>query len=153
MNDTDDLLHLLTDLLQTIKDGEEGFETAAQDVDSKNLRDLFTRLSLERAAFRRELQKLAQELQGYQPDVGGSLVGAAHRGWIELRAVVATQNEAAILDECERGEDSAVAAFKKALSEELPEHVRVVIAEESKKIGASHDLVRDLRDKTKRSGD
>lgn len=153
LNDDAALLTLLGDLLRTIKDGEEGFATAAQDVDSKELRDLFTRLSLERASFRSELQKLVQSLGEPQPTAEGSVMGAAHRGWIELRAVVATQNEEAILDECGRGEDSAVAAFTKALEQELPSTVRVVIADQCGKIEASRTLVHDLLAKAKSAKD
>ena len=152
-NDDAALLTLLGDLLETIKDGEEGFATAAKDVDSKELRGLFTKLSLERGSFRGELQKLIKSLGEPQPDAEGSVLGAAHRGWIELGAEVASQNEEAILDECGRGEDSAVAAFTNALEQELPGSVRVVLAEQCGKIEASRTLVYDLHGKAKGAKD
>ena len=153
LNDDAALTTLLGDLLQTVKDGEEGFQTAAQDVDSKRLRDLFTSLSLERASIRAELQGLVKSIGEPQPDAEGSVLGAAHRGWIELRAVVASQNIEAILDECGRGEDSAVAAFSKALDQEMPASVRVVLADQCRKIKASRTLIYDLHAKAKGAKD
>ena len=153
INDDAALTTLLGDLLQTVKDGEEGFQTAAQDVDSIDLRQLFTRLSLERASIRAELERLVKSMGEPQPDAEGSVMGAAHRGWIELRAVVVRQNEEAILDECGRGEDSALAAFAKALEQELPSSARVVLADQCAKIEASRTLVYDLHAKAKEAKD
>jgi len=38
------------------------------------------------------------------------------RGWINLKAALTSKDEHAILAECERGEDSAVAEYKKAMA-------------------------------------
>ena len=153
LNDNAGVTTLLDSLIEKVKDGEEGFRTAAQDVDTKDLRDLFTSLSAERASFVAELQGLAKSLGENQPETEGSFVGTAHRGWIDLRAAVATQNAKAILDECERGEDSAVAAFGKALEGELPSAVRVIVANQFVKIQAARKHIQDLRGKAKIAGD
>ena len=40
-----------------------------------------------------------------------------HRAWINLKSAVTSGDDHAILAECERGEDSAVDEYKKAMEE------------------------------------
>lgn len=153
MNDDAALATLLDKLIETLKDGEEGFRTAARDVKAKDLRELFTRLAKERASFVHELQGLAKSLGENQPETGGSAMGAAHREWIDLRAAVETQNAKAILDECERGENAAVAEFSKALEVELPPAVRVIVVNQFVKVQAARDCVHALLDDVTKADD
>jgi len=138
---------LLNDLIQTLKDGQAGFKAAADDVDSHEIRTLFNTLVLQRSKFAGALQALAQSQGESQPETGGSVSGALHRGWIDLKAALTSKDEHAILAECERGEDSAVAHYREALdSEDLPSNVREIIADQFVEIKEAHDKVRDLRD-------
>ena len=116
---------ILNDLIETLKDGQEGFRTAAEDVQSSDLKSLFSQYSLQRGQFVEELQSVARTLGENQPESQSSVAGALHRGWIDLKSAVLSKDEHAILAECERGEDSAVAEFQKALeSNALPATAR-----------------------------
>ena len=138
---------LLNDLIQTLKDGQAGFKVAADDVESHDIRTLFHGFILQRSKFAGELQALAQTLGESDPQAGGSVSGALHRGWIDLKAAITRKDEHGILAECERGEDSAVAHYREALdTADLPADVREVIARQFVDIKAAHDQVRDLRD-------
>ena len=140
---------ILNDLIETLKDGQEGFRAAAEDVDSSNLKTLFGELSLQRSKFAGELQMLARTLSGEEPEKSGSVAGAVHRGWIDLKAALVSRNEHAILAECERGEDSAVAAYRDALdSGSLPSSVVTAVQVQADAVKAAHDRIRDLRDAT-----
>ncbi len=140
-------ISLLNDLIETLKDGQSGFKAAADDIDSHELRTLFHGFILQRSKFSGELQALAQSLGESDPQATGSVSGALHRGWIDLKAALTSKDEHAILAECERGEDSAVAHYREALdSQDLPANVREVIANQFVEIKAAHDQVRDLRD-------
>jgi len=68
-----------------------------------------------------------------------------------LKSTVTGGNEHAILAECERGEDSAVEEFQKAVQDELPPALREVILRQYGEIKAAHDRIRDLRDAVKMS--
>lgn len=48
--------------------------------------------------------------------------------------------------ECERGEDSAVSDYRKALELDLPANLRETIQRQYTAIKAAHDRVRKLRD-------
>ena len=87
---------------------------------------LFDELSLQREQFVRELQRLVHGL-GEDSERSGSLAGTLHRGWIDIKAALHSGDEHAILAECERGEDFAVAEYREALEHELPEEIRGVV--------------------------
>jgi len=52
-----------------------------------------------------------------------------------------------LLEECERGEDVAKAAYSKALKEMLPENIRAVVERQYQGVLRNHDQIRDLRDR------
>ena len=138
---------ILNELIETLKDGQEGYRAAAADVESSNLKSLFSEYSLQRSKFAGELQALAHSLGEQNPETSGSVAGAIHRGWIDLKAALSSKDEHAILAECERGEDSAVAAYKDALEEkELPSNVIETLRAQAADVKAAHDRVRNLRD-------
>ena len=138
---------ILNDLIETLKDGQQGFREAAEDVTSSDLKTLFSEYSLQRSKFAGELQALAQSLGDHDPTTTGSVSGAVHRGWINLKAALTSKDEHAVLAECERGEDSAVAQYKEALEEkELPGNVLQTLREQYIEVQAAHDRVRNLRD-------
>lgn len=142
---------ILNDLIETLKDGQEGFREAAEDVKSPNLQSMFREFSAQRSTFASELQSLARSLGESEPETTGSTAGALHRGWINLKSALTTQDEHAVLAECERGEDSAVAAYRKALEGDgLPSHVRDIVQRQASEVKAAHDRVRAARDTAKK---
>jgi uncharacterized protein (TIGR02284 family) len=137
---------VLNSLIETCKDGQEGFRSAAEDVKSAPLKTLFQELSMQRAQFISQLQSLVAGL-GEDTEKKGSVSGALHRGWIDLKSALTSGNEHSILAECERGEDSAVEEYREALDhDELPPNVREIVAQQYLAVQAAHDRVRDLRD-------
>jgi uncharacterized protein (TIGR02284 family) len=101
----DDVISTLNGLIETCKDGQDGFKEAAEGVERSDLKSLFYEFSQQRAHFAGELQSLVQSLGG-DPEKSGSVAGAIHRGWMNIKSAVTGKDEAAILNECERGEDS-----------------------------------------------
>ena len=82
---------------------------------------------------------------------GGSVGGAVHRGWVNLKSAVAGRTDVAILEECERGEDVAKARYGKALEATLPEDIRRVVKRQYDGVISNHDQIRDLRDRYRAS--
>jgi len=147
---TKTIAHVLNSLIETCKDGQEGFRSASEDVSNPALKSLFSELSIERGRFCSELQRLVGTL-GEDAESKGSVSGSLHRGWIDLKASLSSGDEHAVLSECERGEDSAVAEYRDALDhDELPESVRDVIRRQYLAVQEAHDRIRDLRDAYKR---
>lgn len=141
----DDVISTLNGLIEICKDGMEGFKTAGEDVERSDLKSLFYEFSQQRARFFGELQSLVQGLGG-DPEKSGSFAGAVHRGWMDLKSALMSKDEAAILNECERGEDAARNAYKEALQSGLPSNVVSVLQDQYASVQAAHDRVKALRD-------
>ncbi len=110
---------ILDNLIETLKDGQEGFKQAAESVKNLQLKSLFHEYSRQSAQFVVELRSKAQSPDERESEMSGSAAGALHRGWINLKSALSRGDEHAILAECERGEDSAVEEYKKALDDGL----------------------------------
>jgi len=141
-----DYTSILNDLVETSKDGEQGFRSAAADAKSAELKATFLRRADDCAKGASELQQLIARMGG-KPEQGGSVAGAMHRGWVDLKAKVTGRDDLAILEECERGEDVAKAKYRKALDSALPDDVRSAVQRQYDGVVRNHDAVRDLRDR------
>lgn len=141
----DDVISTLNGLIETCKDGQEGFKTAAEGIERSDLKSLFYEFAQQRAQFAGELQSLVQSLGG-DPENTGSMAGAIHRGWIDIKSAVMGKDEASILNECERGEDSAKNAYKSALEENLPANVLDTVQTQYTAVQSAHDRIKALRD-------
>jgi len=150
MNSTiNDTIDILNDLTEILKDGEHGFRTAAKDVKAPELAVLFERYATQRAEFASTLQAHVSAL-GAKIEKSGSVTGDLHRGWINLKAALSTNEPHAVLAEAERGEDAAVAHYQKALEHgDLDQPTRDLISRQYTDVKAAHDNVRTLRDSSK----
>jgi len=148
----DDVISTLNNLIETCKDGQEGFRQAAEGIERSDLKSLFFEFSQQRAHFAGELQSLVQSLGG-DPETSGSTAGALHRGWINLKSALTGKDEQAVLNECERGEDSAKSAYKDALEEALPSNVMDIVQNQYESVVQAHDRVKMLRDSYKEAND
>jgi uncharacterized protein (TIGR02284 family) len=146
--DNDDIVDTLNDLIETSKDGEYGFRTCAERATSNELRQTFNKRAASCAAAATELQALVRQ-HGGKAEQSGSVAGTVHRGWVSVRDAVAGTNDQSVLDECERGEDAALARYRKALKSDLPPAVKSVVEKQMAGVQANHDEVKRLRDALK----
>lgn len=140
-----DVISTLNGLIETCKDGQEGFRQAAEGIERADLKSLFFEYSQQRAKFAGELQDVVRTLGG-DPEDTGSMAGALHRGWINIKSAVTGKDEAAILNECERGEDSARNAYRDALDMALPAYIQQIVQDQYSAVQSAHDRVKALRD-------
>jgi len=141
----DNVISTLNGLIEICKDAQEGFKSAAEGVERSDLKSLFYEYSQQRSEFSGVLQQLVRSLGG-DPESTGSLTGAVHRGWIDLKAAVTGKDEAAVLSECERGEDHARDAYAEAIKMNLPANVADVLDQQAHAVLAAHNRIRELRD-------
>ena len=146
-----EIISTINSLIETLKDGQEGFRQAATAVKSEQLKTVFADYSQQRSRFVNELQGQAQELGETKPEDTSSAAGAMHRAWIGLKSALSGGDEHAILAECERGEDSAVAEYKKAMDNDLDPDLREIVSRQYSDVQAAHDRIKSLRDTTKAS--
>lgn len=144
--DNDDVVDVLDDLLESSRDGEYGFRASAERAESPELKTILLRHAGECAAAAAELEREVRN-RGGEPSSGGTMSGALHRGWVSVKAALSTNDDKAVLEECERGEDAAVARYRKALQEPLPASVRALVERQAQGAQRNRDEVKALRDR------
>src|SRR5258708_27670037 len=87
-----EVISTLNKLIETCKDGQEGFKIAAEGVERSDLKSFFYEYSQQRSQFAGELQTLVQTLGG-DPENSGSFSGALHRGWMNIKSAVTGKDE------------------------------------------------------------
>ena len=144
----DNAISILNSLIETCKDGELGFKTAAEGLKSADIKAKFLEYSRQRAEMARELQSEVRRLGG-DPEKSGSMSGSLHRGWLDIKSVVTGKDDHAIVSEAERGEDVAKSAYEDALKQALPATAQATVQQQAARVRQAHDYVRDLRDREK----
>ncbi|MDM0108831.1 PA2169 family four-helix-bundle protein [Variovorax sp. J22R24] len=140
----DEVVDVLNDLLENTRDGSYGFQACAEEVESAPAKQLFLSRADGCRQAERELLTLIASYGG-KPAEGGTAAGALHRGWVHVKGSLGADSELAILESCERGEDTAVARYRKALKQNLPADVRSVVERQAEGAQKNHDQIRDLR--------
>jgi uncharacterized protein (TIGR02284 family) len=136
---------VLNDLVEISRDGAAGFQTCADGAKDTMLKAYFvTRTQNCNEAVRALNVEVIHH--GGKPAEHGSAGGLLRRAWINIKTVVASNDDLAVLEECERAEDAALAAYRKALLEDLPAHVKMLVEKQCDGAKANHDRVRTLRD-------
>jgi len=122
----DEVVDVLNDLLETTRDGGHGFLACADEVESASMKQLFVDRAESCRRGEAELVALIRQYGG-EPADGGTAAGALHRGWVHVKGTLGANSDLSILESCERGEDTAVARYRKALKQNLPADVRAVV--------------------------
>jgi len=144
MNET--TLSILETLIAACKGGEEGFQLAASEVKSSELQALFVGYSLQRSRLSRDLETAASALGRSVAAEGDSGENMADQTWMLPSDAVSARDEQAVLSECERGEDAAIAAYATALEEpELPPAVRAMLVAQAAEVKAAHNEIHTRR--------
>ena len=142
---------ILNDLIETSKDGEKGFRMSAENAKDPELKDLFLKRAEDCARGASELQSIVSSM-GEKPESGGSVAGAVHRGWVNIKASMSVDDDLSILEEVERGEDVAKSSYRKALdSSDLSPDARAVVQKQYDGVLRNHDQMRALRDRYRNS--
>jgi len=143
--DTKDVVDALNDLAECCKDGEYGFRACAEQAKRSDLKSLFLQRADDCRGAAQELYEQIRNLGG-DVDEGGSVAGAMHRGWVAVKATLSKYDDKAVLEECERGEDNAVARYRKALKKPLPAGIKLIVERQMQGVQRNHDQVKMLRD-------
>lgn len=135
-------------LIERCKDGAKGYKTAAEDVEDADLKQLFMKYAVQRDSMITELQDELHKM-GKTDDESSSLEGTIHRIWIDIKSAISSKDRKRILEECERGEDYAVAAFEEARKADLPARLKQIVEQQYQDVKNAHDHIRSLRDQAR----
>jgi uncharacterized protein (TIGR02284 family) len=135
------------ELVETLKDGERGFASAAEKVrDSEHPEwaTVLQRLSEQRVGFHREIVDLGHDY-GEDVDESGSVAASLHRGWIALKDALTGDDVDGVLTAVVTGEDHAVSEYEKALEQDLSPGFRDVVTRQHAAVLAARDEVKALQ--------
>lgn len=142
------VISVLEKLIQTNRDAQEGYRDAAEHLKDTQLRAFFNQQSTERANFAGELENELIRLGKHDPERKGTIGGAMHRRWVDLKAAVGAGDHS-ILESVESGEDTAKKQYEEALNDKLPEDIKGMLRQQGQAVVSAHDQVKMLRDRTK----
>jgi uncharacterized protein (TIGR02284 family) len=146
----DDVIDALQDLVECCKDGEYGFRACAEQAKRPDLKSVFLQRADDCRGGAQELNEQIRMLGG-KPEEHGSASGAIHRGWVAVKSALTSYDDKAVLEECERGEDNAMARYRKALKQPLPAGVKLVVERQMQGVQRNHDQIKMLRDQFRAS--
>jgi uncharacterized protein (TIGR02284 family) len=144
MDNTHDTTVLNT-LIATTLDSMKGYRESAEDSTDSTHQQFFREMSEERSRVASDLQQQVRSLGG-DPELESSTAGAAHRGWVNLKAAITGRDEQAIVNEVERGEDYIKEKFEAALKDdELSPAARGAIEKAFESIRKGHDRASQMK--------
>jgi uncharacterized protein (TIGR02284 family) len=139
-----DTAKVLNELILAKRDEEKGFAEATALTEDPKLKLLFKDCARKTRDAAMDLEAEVKIL-GEEPESGGTVAGAARRGWTELKAAVGN-TDIAVLEELERSEERAQAAYVQALKSRLPTGVMKMLQQQFDAVAGLHDRIRELRD-------
>lgn len=104
----------LNELLEKNYDAIRGYEEAMEDCDSKYLCDFFEDQLVERQNFSNHLRSIIEK-NGGRPHLSGSASGTTHRGWMNFKTLVSSNDDKVLIEECIRGEREAIKEYETIL--------------------------------------
>jgi uncharacterized protein (TIGR02284 family) len=150
----DNTIDHLDRLINVNKDAEASLSTAAGNVTNSELETLFGGFAKQHAKFAIELEEEVERLGGRVASPGpGTLGGALHRGWIDLKSALTGRSAAAILSSCESGEQSAEIAYADAADANPSGRTHTLVEKQRQQIKEFHARLTRLVEETKRGVD
>ncbi|NOK57508.1 MAG: PA2169 family four-helix-bundle protein [Chloroflexi bacterium AL-W] len=145
--DNNSIVNELNDLIEICKDGQKGYQQAAENVDDQGYTTMFNRYAKERGQAAAELQQEVTRLGG-QPETDGSTAAQLHRTWMDLRSALGVSDTAErrqrILEECVRGDTAAKERFEEVLKKGLPTNVQSTVERQYEEVTAALRAMSDM---------
>jgi len=141
----------LTDYLSSIieknEDAVKGYKKAAEHADQLRLQNYFNNKSSERQGFLNDLQANISKHGMNDFDDSGSTKGAMHRSWMDVKALFSANDDEAMLEEAQRGDEAAVEEYESILNDNiLPESTSMIIREQVVQIRKDLNKIKSLED-------
>lgn len=130
-----------TDLLNLNRTSAKGYQEAADEVKSSELKSQLSQYSQQRSQFVSQLEQQANQLGISAKDdntvesVAADAAAAVHRGWINVKAAFTGSDDSSILSTCETGEETALKAYDTALqAQDLNSSAKSIIEQQRSEI-------------------
>jgi len=135
----------LNTLIATTIDSVTGYENSAKDIANQRFAEIFRERANERQQVVEQLRAEVRRLGG-NPEDDGSFMGKTHQRFEYMKAAITGQDEKAIINEVERGEDYLKEKFETVLnSDALSGESRSVVERCYQSVRSGHDQMSQLK--------
>lgn len=137
----------LDELIIINNDRYEGYQTAAKETKDPDLKELFTKYSMQSQQFGSELRRFTSYVDTPERDET-KLSGKFYRVWMDIKAALTGNSRKTILNSCEYGEDVALKSYKDVVNdtEGIPAELLNVVRNQLAELQQAHDRIKMLRD-------
>jgi uncharacterized protein (TIGR02284 family) len=143
-NTNSEILDRLNTLLTRTRDGERGYQEAAENVKDAELKSLFMAQSRQRGEYATEIDREVRALGG-DPETTTSLAADLHRAWINIKTSFTGNDDKAVVEECKRGDGQALEDYQEILqSTSLPASTRELLLRQKERIESAHSSMARL---------
>ncbi len=137
----------LQEVLTRYVDSRDGYLQAAKLAEETGLSSAFSAIAERREKISVQLANLINR-EGGEAEIEGSPEAGVHRWWIRLKDKFSTNESAAVISECLRGEQELARTLKNALEDGHlePEHaaiIREALSEVELAIGAFENVIEE----------
>ena len=144
-HDHSEEISTLNTLIATTIDSITGYENSAKDIDNQRFAEIFRQRANERQQVVEQLREEVRRLGG-NPEDDGSFLGKTHQRFEDLKAAITGQDEQAVINEVERGEDYLKEKFEAALnSDALSGESRSIVERCYQSVRSGHDQMSQLK--------
>ena len=145
MSEHNEQISTLNTLIATTIDSVTGYENSAKDIDNPRFAEIFRQRANDRQQVVEDLRAQVRRLGG-EPEDSGSFMGKAHQRFEDLKAAITGQDEKAIINEVERGEDYLKEKFETALNDgNLSGETRSAVERCYQSVREGHDQMSQLK--------
>ncbi|MBJ2172659.1 PA2169 family four-helix-bundle protein [Aureibaculum sp. A20] len=136
----------LNAILEKNFDAENGYTKAASNAKNEALKNFFKNKAQERNYFKSELKSEVASF-GQKFETSGSITGAAHRTWMDVKALFSSENDESMLEEAIRGEKASVQEYDDVLKEtSLPLSTQNILLKQKSQIEKTLSTIKTLED-------
>jgi uncharacterized protein (TIGR02284 family) len=138
-------INTLNKVIAALRDSQECLRKAAEKAENADLKLMLMDFSTQRAGFAGELQNEIERLGNPDPRDEGTISGTLHRTWMELKSILTSDHDQAILGECEHFEETLIKSYGAALDEKLPRYIRDLLESQLEQIGLARVQMRQIK--------
>lgn len=147
-NASETTVRAFSDLLHIARTSAKGYQEAAEEVKSSELKSQLNQYSQQRSQFASQLEQQASQLGIQAKDettienVATDAAAAVHRGWINIKSAFTGGDDSSILGTCETGEETALKAYDTALqSQDLTESAKSVLQQQRSEVQSAKNWI------------
>jgi uncharacterized protein (TIGR02284 family) len=133
MQTTKKVTDMLNEVIECLYDSINGYKESVQAITDLQMKNLFEMLANQRNTMLDDIKIQLQAMQ-QEPQKSGSVVGALHRMFLDLKSLLTGGDIVAIVKEIKRGENYTMSIYKKALEKDLPANIRGLLTRQLEQI-------------------